>query len=235
MKNLNIKKVLIVGIIIIIIIAIAIMLLHRGGNSNNNNNTTETEYSEQSTTLYTHQVIDIENLETSLYKDLMKTTKNFKIASKYKIGKEATTIDAKVDMYLDGKIARALYIRDNDTKLNVVQLKYQIVNNDETPEEIQVEELMRDFEMECKSNMGVMDLEREPDEVNIKDDNMTYVEKIYNNKELYSARYNVQDEHFTEEDLEEMQIDKSEYTKTYDINYYMDGDSTLVCEFVRIL
>ena len=235
MKNLNIKKVFILGIIIILIIAIAIMLLHRGSNSNNNNNTTETEYSEQSTTLYTHQVIDIENLETSLYTDLMKTTKNFKIASKYKIGKEATTIDAKVDMYLDGKIARAIFIRDDATKLNIVQLKYQIENIDETPVEIQIEEMMRDFEMECKSNMGVMDLEREPDEVSIKDDNMPYVEKIYNNKELYSARYNVQDEHFTEEDLEEMQIDKSEYTKTYDINYYMDGDNTLVCEFVRIL
>lgn len=231
MKNLNKNKIIIIGVcVLVVVLALVLVFTHKGSKNN-----TETEYSEQAETLYTHQVIDIENLETSLYTNLMKTTKKFKIASKYNVGKEATTIDANVDMYLDGKIARALYIRENDTKLNVVQLKYQIEHNGETPEEIQVEELIRDFEMECKSNMGLMDLERKPDEVSIKDDDMTYAEKVYKNKELYSARYNVQDEHFTEEEIKEMDIDMNEFTKTYDINFYMDGEDTLVCEFVRVL
>lgn len=232
MKNLNKKKIIIVGVCVLVLILLLVLIFTHKGSKNNNQ---ETELSESARTLYTHQVIDIENLETSLYTDLMKTTKDFKIASKYNVGKEATTIDAKVDMYLDGKIARAFYIRDNDTKLNIVQLKYQIEHDGETPEEMQVEELMRDFEMECKSNMGLMDLEKEPTEVSISNENTPYSESVYKNKEVYSARYVVQDEHFTEEEIKEMDIDMNEYTKTYDINYYMDGDDTLVCEFVRIL
>lgn len=165
----------------------------------------------------------------------MKTTKNFKIASKYKVGKKATTIDAKVDMYIDGKIARAIYIREDDTKLNIVQLKYQIENIDETLVEIQIEEMMRDFEMECKSNMGLMDFERKPDELSISDEKIPYSESIYHNKELYSARYIVKDEYFSKEEIKEMEIDMSEYTNTYDINFYMEDENTLVCEFVRIL
>ena len=231
MKNLNKKKIIIVGVCaLVLILVLAVIFTHKGRNNNN-----EAEYSESAKTLYTHQVIDIENLDTSLYVDLMNTTKDFKIASKYNVGNEATTIDAKVDMYLDGKMARAFYIRDNDTKLNIVQLKYQIEHDVETTEEMQVEELMRDFEMECKSNMGLMDLEKEPTEISISDEKAPYSESVYNNKEVYSARYVVQDEHFTEEEIKEMGIDMSEYTKTYDINYYMDGDDTLVCEFVRIL
>ncbi len=235
MKQLNIKKLFILGGILIAIILIIVFIFAHHNNNSESKNNAESVYSDSATTLYTHQVIDIENLETSLYKDLMKTTKDFKIASKYKVGKEATTIDAKVDMYLDGKIARAIYIRDDDTKLNIVQLKQEIIKDENKPETIQVEELIRDFEMECKSNMGLMDLEHKPDEVSIKDDDMPISEKIYNNKEAYSARYTVQEESFTEDEIKEMGIDMSEYTKTYDINFYMDGDNTLVCEFVRIL
>ena len=182
--------------------------------------------------LYTHQVIDIEKLDTSLYKDIMKNTSKYSIASKYNVKNDATIINANVDMYLDGKMARAIYIRENDLNLNVVQLKCDVTEDEDNPSLIKVEEMMRDFEMECKSNMGLMDLEKKPDEVSI---NEPYSEKIYEKKELYSARYKVEDENFTDEDYEEMGVNKEDYTKTYDINYYMDGENTLVCEFVRVL
>ena len=45
---------------------------------------------------------------------------------------------------------------------------------------------MRDFEMECKSNMGLMDLEKEPTEISISDEKAPYSESVYNNKEVYT-------------------------------------------------
>ncbi|MBR3163241.1 MAG: hypothetical protein IKF17_03995 [Clostridia bacterium] len=230
MKKIDKKLIIIIGVCIAIVIAIAFALFKVIGSGVKAN-----QNKEPSLLLYTHQVIDIENLDTSLYVSSMSKIKDFKIASKYKVGKEAYTFDANVDMYLDGKMAKPIYIREKNTNLNVVQLKYQLTHNEETPEVMQVEEMMRDFQMECKSNMGLMDLEKEPNEVSISEEKSSYSESIYENKELYSARYVVEDEHFTDEEYKEMGMDKSEFTKTYDINFYMDGQDTLVCEFVRIL
>ncbi len=232
MKNINKKIIIIIiGILAIAIIMVIALLIKQKVNKSSE----EEINKEPSLHLYTHQVIDIENLETSLYKDSMNKLKKYKIASKYKVGGEATTIDANVDMYLEDNMAKAIYIRNNDTNLNIVQLKKEITHNEEEPEIIQIEEFMRQFEMECKSNMGGMDLEKEPNEVSISDEKTTYSEQIYNNKELYSARYIVEDDLIPEEEIQEIGLDKSEYTKTYDINFYMDGEYTLVCEFVRIL
>lgn len=230
MKKLDKKQLIVIGICAIaVIIALIFFIMNNGKEGDSKEN------KEASLHLYTHQVIDIEDLDTSLYNSSMSKLKKFKIASKYKVGKEAYTFDADVDMYLDGEMAKVIYIRDEDLKLNVVQLKYQITHNEEDSETTQIDEMMRSFEMECKSNMGVMDLEQEPTEVNLKEDSQSYAESIYNKKEQYSARYVVEDEHFTEEEIKELGIDKSEFTKTYDINYYMDGNDILVCEFVRVL
>ena len=214
MKNLNKKRIIVMGICIIVLIIGLIFIVLNKGKKNNLE-----EKSESSLHLYTHQVIDIEDLDTSLYASSKSKIKDFKIASKYKVGKEAYTFDADVDMYLDNNMAKVIYIRDDNIKLNIVQLKYELKHDVEIDETTQVEEMMRKFEMECKSNMGLMDLEQKPDEVNISDDIMPYSEKIYINKELYSARYVVKED---------------ESSKTYDINYYMDGDDTLVCEFVKL-
>ena len=199
--------------IIVFIIGLLFIVLH------NEKKEKSEENSNAKLHLYTHQVIDIEDLNTSLYASSKSKIKDFKIASKYKVGKEAYTFDADVDMYLDNNMAKVIYIRDDNTKINIVQLKYKLTHNEEIDETVQAEEMIRKFEMECKSNMGLMDLEQKPNEVNISDDKMPYSENIYKNKELYSARYVVKED---------------ESTKTYDINYYMDGDDTLVCEFVRI-
>lgn len=228
MKN---KTIIIIGICILaIIIVVSLIFINKGKGSESDDSEPEPKAH-----LYTHQVIDIESLDTKLYDNSVVKLKKFSIASKYKVGNEAYTYNADIDMYLDGKMAKVIYIRDDDTKLNVVQLKSEITDSEEMPGAMQAEEFMRDFEMECKSNMGLMDLEKKPNEVNIGDENISLGEHVYTNKQLYSARYVVEDEHFTNEEYKEMGIDKSEYTKTYDINFYMDGENTLVCEFVRVL
>ena len=215
MKKLNKKRIIVMGIcIIILIIGLLFMVLNNGKQEN------AEEKSKPSLHLYTHQVIDIEDIDKSLYASSKSKIENFKIASKYIVGKEASTFDADVDMYLDNNMAKVIYIRDDNTKLNIVQLKYELKHDGEIDETTQVEEMIRKFEMECKSNMDLMDLEQKPNEVNINNDKMPYSESIYKNKDLYSARYVVKEE---------------ESTKTYDINYYMNGKDTLVCEFVRVL
>lgn len=225
MKNSDKKTAIIVGICIILVILFSYVLIIK----NRKDGSRTDKVIDSDRVLYIHQVIDIENLDTSLYADIMKKTSDFNIASKYQVDKKATIINANIDIYLDGNMAKAIYIRENNINLNVVQLRYDVTGDEITPTEIKVEEIMREFDIECKSNMGVMDLEREPTELSIKNENIPYSESIYQKKELYSARYKV------EEEYSEMNIDQDKHTKTYDINYYMDGDNTLVCEFVRVL
>lgn len=232
------NKLIILSIIILILIVILMVVIFtRKGKKDLEEDFETSSESTQFLHLYTHQVIDIENLNTSLYKESMGKTKNFKIASKYKVGKYATTINAEVDMHLENELmAKPYFIREDDINLNVVQLKLEL-NQDsrEDSKIVQVEKMIRDFERECKMNMDLKDFEKKPDEVSISNENLPYFESIYLNKELYSARYFIEDRHYTEEEINDRQMDKSDYTKTYDINFYMDGDNTLVCEFVQIL
>ena len=222
------NKILPVLIIIIIIVGVICIIKHKTPKD------TEEEIA-KGQGLYIHQVIDIDDLDKSLYASEISPTNDFKIASKYKVGQEARTINKSIDMYLDGKMGQALFIREGKTKLNIVQVKYQLKHKDKTTEAMQVDEIMRDFVMTCKSSIGIHDLEKKPESETLNNKKIPFGENIYKGKKLYSATYKVQDGNLTKKEYKKMGMKASEYTKMYDINIYMDGEDTLVCELVRII
>ena len=202
--------------------------------NNSKQDTAQEEVSNSNRTLYSHQLIDIENLNTSLYES--KKITNFTIASKYPQVKEVYTIDANVDMYLeDNHKGKALYVRDGNTKLNILQFRYEINQSEENPEVIQLDEIIDNFLLRCASEIGIEDLDIERESTTSNGQKVPISEKVFFYKELHSINYKVKENPIEEADdtSDEAYIENEE--KNYDVNFYIENDNTLVCELVRIL
>ena len=230
MKKINKKKILVIVCIaiicILIIVGVTVLIKRDKGSSNKDSNSNNS-----GPKVYTHQVLDVENIDTSQYKS--KKDKKAKIAEKYEVNNNMYTVNS--DISFDDKKGKMIYVRDGDTKLNVLQVRYDLEHDEDKTEHIQIERIMRDFIMSAKSEMNMFDLDQEPESESLSDKKMPFGEQIYFEKKTYSARYKVKDEHLTEKEIKEQKLEEAEYTSIYDINIYMDGEDTLVCELVKVL
>lgn len=229
------EKIIIAGICIFILVFAGVLIVTRL----NIKKTNETK--EPTKTIYSHQVIDVEDIEKSAYES--KKITNFKIASKYPKVKEVYTTDAKIDMYLtDNSKGQILYVRDGNTKLNILQFKYNIhkqVTDEDIPEVMQVDQYIQEFHQQCVSEIGAFEQEQDTQDTYIDGKKIPVCEKVYLKNQLHSVSYKIDEnpleDDLTETDEPELQINRDEFIKNYDINFYMDGPDTLVCELVRVL
>ena len=215
------EKIIIICILAVVLIGVIALILMGINKSGSNENT------EPSQTIDSSQLIDLEDIKTSSIET--KKIKDLKIASKYPSVKEAYIVDAKVNMYLDNNhTGRAIYVRDGNTKLNILQFKYETQPNDTL---IKIDKILNEFEQKCTSNFNLYQEETQ----NSTGKKIPVSEKIFANKELHSTRY-VAMEPSMEVDKENQEApsnNSNESKKYYDINFYMDANN-LICELVRL-
>ena len=224
MKN---KKIIIITsiVLVIVLIIIGIVVFNKKGNNTSDSTTKKEEKKIITDINYLMQIKDINN---SQYKS--KKESNVKIASKYNVSNNIYKLKDAVQF--NKKTGEMIYVRDDSNQLNVLQLKYNI--DESKSVSIQLEEIMREFTMECETYMGAFNQEPESKtlyEKTEEDDEIPLEESIFLRNKLYSETYLVKDP--LPENVKGLNTENSKAEK-YDLNFYRDGQD-LVCEFVKII
>ena len=193
------KKKIIIGTIIILIILILVLIIF---NRNKNNE------QEELPTVELAELLDIENIENCGY-ETEKT--DIQVSSKYVTRKEKYEVKAKVTAgETEGKM---IYVRGNYDNVNIYITEYKI--NKYEDKNIQVSNILQQFETICESYIGLLDEYEETEQLygeSTVDYERPIEESIYYDGRLYSKTYKNEE-------------------KQYDINYYKSGES-IICELV---
>ena len=203
------KKRIITGTIIIAIILILIIALILF-NTNKNKDDEQLQNIELTT-----ELLDIENLENLDYETEVTSEQ---ISSKYSTGKEKYELKVNVitgegTEKTEGKM---IYVRGNYDNLNIYKTEYKL--NKYKDKNMQVSNILQEFETICESYIGLLDEYEQTEELygeSTVDYERPIEESIYYDGRLYSKTYKNEE-------------------KQYDINYYKSGES-IVCELVRVL
>ena len=200
------KKQLIIGIIIVVLVIGLILSLKNKKEKEKQ----ETKQIEKTSTATISEVFEIEDIEQNTYVT-EKTTAN-QIASKYAIGK--TTYELKADVQLNEKNGKMIYVRESYANLNIYQTEYKLKKYENV--NVQIDEIVRDFEQLCIQYLNLDETKELKSETLYGESNQTEEkplgESIYFDNRLYSKTYKKEE-------------------KTYDINFYKNGEK-IICELV---
>ena len=201
------KKQVIMGILILgIIIGLVVVFINKQEKQEN-------KLMEKIETVDISEVFEIEDIENNNYKK-EQTEKN-QIASKYTIG--TTTYELKANVKLMDITGKMIYVRESYNKLNIYQTEYKLDKYENINS--QVEEIMREFEQECKQYLIIEDIENMENEKLYGEasqkEEIPLGESIYYDNRLYSKTYKKEE-------------------KTYDINFYRNNEK-IICELVYVM
>ena len=196
------KKVIIIAIAIILIVVLLLFMVQKS------NEQEEIQMIELSNLLNIENVEDIKKLgyETEETEE--------KMSSKYHTGKE--TYEVKVNVQARETEGKMIYVRGNYDNLNIYKTEYKL--NKYKDKNMQVSNILQQFETTCESYIGLLDEYEQTEELygeSTVDYERPIEESIYYDGRLYSKTYKNEE-------------------KQYDINYYKSGES-IVCELVRVL
>ena len=198
------KKKIIILLLLIILIMITVIVFMFSSKQKENE-------IEKIPTLQLTQVMDIENIEKSKYE--IKKNEKIQVSSKYTIMDKIYEIKANIE--LEETLGKIIYIREDYEKINIYQTEYEIDKYEDKNH--QIEEIINEFEEICKRYLNLYD--EEPINEILYGDNDKYnkpiAESIYNDNRLYSISYKCEE-------------------KTYDINFYRNGEN-IICELAYIM
>ena len=202
---MNKKRIIRISAIVIIgvIFGICICIIKTSNQEKYGNSQVKTE------TLDISQVFELEDIQKSKYE--IEKIKDIKISSKYLTGTENYELKANVDFQDD--IGKMYYVRESYSNLNIYQTEYKIDEYENISS--QVEGIIENFEIKCKSYLGIDGKEKEREELSGESTTKASIplgESIYYENREYRKNYDVEE-------------------KQYDINFYKK-DKAIVCELV---
>lgn len=199
-------KIIVISItIVIILVASIIALVFILLNKNTEKTGQNINYLEIS------NIEDIKNKVKEINPDDEKTASKYMFIKKYKLSKKGM---------MGEKEGKYIYLRESLEDINIFKTEYDVSDVN------QVEETMQKFTSMCKKHLS-LDENAIPvssyivGEIN-SEEPVTVVDCIYKYKLLSTDTYEIQDE------------GKEENKKTYEINFYMDGEK-LVCELAYLV
>ena len=196
------KKKIIIGaaIIIAIILIIAIIIFSRGTNESETETLENVELSE---------LLEVEDIENLGYKT--ERTEE-EISSKYITGRDK--YEVKVNVQAGETEGKMIYARGVEN-INIYKVEYKL--NKYEDKNIEVSNIIQEFEMVCEGYMGLLDEYEQTEQLYGESSaqfELPLEESIYNEGRLYSKTYKDEE-------------------KEYDINFYRSNES-IICEFVRV-
>ena len=154
---------------------------------------------------------DIKNKTKEIKDDKEKTASKYTYVKKYKLNKKSKLGETE---------GTYIYLRESLEDVNIFKTEYEVSNSN------QVEETMLNFTTMCKQKLA-LDENTIPVESYIvgeveSNDPVTVADCVYKYQLLCTDTYEVKDE------------TNEENKKTYEINYYMDGNK-LACELAYVI
>lgn len=200
---MNKKRIIIISAIVIIVIISGICIIKASNQGKEEKTQIKTE------TLDISQVFELENIQKSKYE--IEKVQDIKISSKYLTGTETYELKANVDFQDD--IGKMYYVRESYSNLNIYQTEYKIDEYENISS--QVEGIIENFEIKCKSYLGIDGKEKEREELSGESTTKASIplgESIYYENKEYRKTYDAED-------------------KQYDINFWK-RDNVIMCELV---
>lgn len=203
--NKDSKKIWIIVAVIVIAIILLVISTNKKEKEKEENKTTK-----KVETLELSQVMEIEDIEKSKYET--EKSDSIGIATKYMVNDNKYELKANIKfMETTGKM---IYVREETEKLNIYQTEYKLDKYENINS--QIEKIIREFEKMSKRYINIEPEEKVKNETLYGESSQTVKiplgESIYNNNRLYSKTYEKEG-------------------KTYDINFYKNGEK-INCELV---